>query len=169
MRRRHVDEARLAAAAHPRLDVEALGVDAHRDDPGAGPDEGAAGARIAGILHPASVPRVEQQAADEIEALLGAGHDDDLVGLALRAPRAVWTWAAMASRSDAKAGRLAVVELRRRDGAQAAVASCAQSRTGNRSRPGVPMRNGRGGPPSRRAPVRHRRQGGPAARQRADA
>ena len=86
MRRRHVGHPRIAGAPHAGLDVQALRVDPHREDPGPRAHEGAPRPGIAGILHPRPIPRVEQQAADQVEALLGAGDHHDLVGVALRAP-----------------------------------------------------------------------------------
>ena len=83
MGRRRVDEAR--SAGYP-LDDQALGVDRHRTN--VGPERGAelADRRIARILDGDDVARLHQQANGEIDGLLSAGRDDDLVRPPVRDP-----------------------------------------------------------------------------------
>ncbi len=80
MRRRHVSEAGIARPPGTRLDREALGVHRDRDNARPRAEQRAAGPRVARLLHPDAIPRIEQHAADQLEALLGAGHDQHLLG-----------------------------------------------------------------------------------------
>ncbi len=88
-------------------------------DPRAGRDQGAARAGVAGLLHPGLVARVEQQLTQEIHRALGAGHYEHLVGVALGpASRPHVIGDCLTQRWEACG--LAVVELGRRGGTQAA-------------------------------------------------
>jgi hypothetical protein len=72
-------EADVRGAAHPFVHHQPLRVDRHRHEAGAGGGgEAVARADGAGVLEPDGVARVEQQVADELEAVLGAVDDEHL-------------------------------------------------------------------------------------------
>jgi hypothetical protein len=73
--------------------------------------------RVARLLHPDAIPGIEQHAADQLEALLGTSHDQDLVGAEAGAPRGLHVVSDRLAQG-AQPRRLAVVELGRRDRAQ---------------------------------------------------
>ena len=70
------------AAGH-RVDEQALAVDRHRDHPGAVAREQVAGEGVAGILHDHHVAGLQQHPGDQVERLLGAVGDHDVVGFGL--------------------------------------------------------------------------------------
>ena len=79
MRGCHEDEPRGGGGPGAGGDVQPFLVDPHRVDACAGPEGGAVGTRVAGVLEPDVVAGIEQQAAEHPEALRGAGDDEDLV------------------------------------------------------------------------------------------
>jgi hypothetical protein len=79
---------RVRRASQTLSNVESLGIDGHRDDPGAGSQESAACADVPRVLEPHLVPGVEEDAAHEIECLLRSGGDEDLIRRAADASRA---------------------------------------------------------------------------------
>jgi hypothetical protein len=114
MRRRHVRQAGIARPPGARLDREALGIHRDRDNTHPRTEQRAARPRVARLLHPDAIARIEQQAADQLEALLGAGHDQHLLGAEAGAAGGLHVLGdGLAQR--AKTRRLAVVELARRD------------------------------------------------------
>src|SRR5262249_35165011 len=114
VRRRHVDEARVAGSPRTLVDVQALAVDTHRNDPRARGSERAPRSGVAGLLHPRAVAGIQQEAADKLEALLGAGHHEHLVSRAPGPPRRLDV-AGNGLAQNPEAGRITVVELGRGD------------------------------------------------------
>jgi hypothetical protein len=66
--------------------VEPVAVHRDRDQAGAGADQGAAGAVVAGVLDPRRVAGVQQQPGGQVQAGLGAADHEDPVGSAADAP-----------------------------------------------------------------------------------
>ena len=64
------------------IEAPALGPHGQRHGPAAGGQEGAVGAEIARVLDPEMVAGIREQAADQVEGGLRAGHDHDLLGIA---------------------------------------------------------------------------------------
>ncbi|MNF99392.1 hypothetical protein D3C84_822850 [compost metagenome] len=78
-------QAGVGAVGDALLDIDALVVDTHRYDLAAVGLEGDARGDMAGIFHPYRVVGVEQQHAQQVEGLLGAGNDHHLLGTAVDA------------------------------------------------------------------------------------
>jgi hypothetical protein len=81
-----------------RGDVQALGIDWHRDELRAGGPKRTMGAEVARLLDGDTVMRLEQCGGSEPERRLGSGHDEHLIGLAPDRPRG----AEMLGNGDAK-------------------------------------------------------------------
>ena len=122
-------------------------------------------AGIAGLLDPRAVAGIEQQPAHELEPLLRAGHDHDLIGLAARAPGSLHVVRdGLAQRGETRG--IAVVELGRRDGAERPAREPRPEIDGKEIHAWRARRKARGGPSRRRAAGAHRRDGHPAAGER---
>src|SRR5262249_37609086 len=80
-RRRDVDELHAAHAQDARelIGPDALGVDPHPEQVGAAALEGQRGAEVARLLHRDGVARVDQRARREIDRVLEAADDGDVV------------------------------------------------------------------------------------------
>ena len=85
---REVDGLRPGGALDPPGDVETVRVYRHGDEPGPGVAKCGGGARVARILEPDRITRSHEQARQEIEGLLDAGDDDDLIDGAPHTARA---------------------------------------------------------------------------------
>ncbi len=164
MRRRHVHEAGIARAPRAHRDVQALGIHRDGENARARSQESAARPGVARVFHPHPVTRIEQHPADQLEALLSPGHDQDLVCLA----------ACSASRLDvigdrftqrAQTGRLAVVELGRGDRSQPAAREPRPERDRKQIHTGRPDAEGARGSIEPVCALRGRHQRSPATRQ----
>jgi hypothetical protein len=164
VRRRHVGQPGVGGQPHARRDRQPLGVHRHRYDPRTRAQQGAARPRIARLLHPDPVARIEQQAADQLEALLGPGHDQYLVGAEAGAARGLHVIGdGLAQRAEAR--RLPVVELGRRDPAQPPTREPPPERRREQIHSRRPDPEGARRPREAPGALGRRRQRGPAARQ----
>ena len=77
MRRGHVDQARIVGQS---VGHEALGVDGHAHHPRAVRGEHPAHRPVAGVLHGDPLARFEQDPGDQVDRLLAAAGDEDVVG-----------------------------------------------------------------------------------------
>ena len=164
MRRRHVHEAGIARAPGAHRDVQTLGIHRYRENARARSQERAARPGVARFFHPHPVARIEQHAADQLEALLSPGHDQDLVCFAARpAGRLDVMGDRFAQR--AQAGRLAVVELGRGDRPQPAAREPRPERDRKQIHTGRPDAEGARGSIETVGALRGRHQRSPATRQ----
>jgi hypothetical protein len=84
---RHVDEPGRGRATNAGSHVDAVLIDGHRDDPRLERVEDGARARVAGVFHPHLVSAFDREPRDEIDDLLHARNDHDLVAAAHDAAR----------------------------------------------------------------------------------
>ncbi len=162
--RRHQGQAGARRGALAGLDVEAVRVDRHADDAGAGAGQRAARHREAGLLHPRLVARVEQQVADQVQPPLGAGDDEHLAGVALGSPRPHLVGDGLAQRPQA--GHVPIVEVRPGHRPQAAAGELRPQPEREEIQGGRPDAEGARRTLEAQDDRRQRRQGRAARRQR---
>ena len=86
VRRRDEGQPEVRREAQPGLDRDALRVDRHWHHARAAGDETVARADRAGVFEPDRIAGIDQHAADQVEGLLRAVDDEDLLGVAGDAP-----------------------------------------------------------------------------------
>ena len=82
MRGRDESRARPRRRAPAGVDDQTLGVDRNRVRPHLGEQQLRVGQGITGVLDPDLVARRKQHTDRDVDRLLGAGRNDDLIGLA---------------------------------------------------------------------------------------
>ena len=85
VRRRDIGEPGVRVARHSAIDVHPGTVDRHGNDARVSRRECVPGSRVAWLLEPHLVSRIDQQASDQIDRLLRTRHDDDLLRTAVDA------------------------------------------------------------------------------------
>ena len=83
MRWRHVHELQRSRRRRQFRDDQPLVIDRHADQLRARRLEDLPGSEVAGLLDGDAIARIEQHARDKVQPLLRAGHDDDLIGIAI--------------------------------------------------------------------------------------
>src|SRR5262249_11918255 len=74
------DQARIRTPLSPGLHHETLLINRDRHQARTRGEKGTPRAKVAGILHPDGLTRIEQRARRQVKRTLGAGGDDDLLG-----------------------------------------------------------------------------------------
>jgi hypothetical protein len=131
VRGRHEGGARPRRRGDADVDAQAFGVDRDRLQHGIRQHELASRQEIAGILHPHPVARRQQHADRDVDRLLGAGGDDDLLGIRAHPARRLQILGDGAAQLD-EAARIGIAEMLRAERAHRAMRELAPDLDGAR-------------------------------------